>query len=296
MTSDETPQMQAVLVNLDVPRARLHKQLQRTIDLVSFGLIAAPQAVRPPVVEGIPSHVLRPPNSFLHITMAEEQALDFEAAQGAFPTWILGFGLREIVEATEEFLEEARVVCAALSFGSSPVAKDIFEAGVSREGKDGRTFRQANFPDKMALLRRRFGVTSPVEADMLSVNRARACLVHRRGIVTPVDCNEGNALTVRWRRLEFLLRDSKGERPIREPMTTPAEEAAEVLMRVAAAEHTFQVGAVVTFTLQDFSDLCHATGTFAYEILGSVGDYGARMGVKRQEAIGAPPTTEQGEA
>jgi len=74
----------------------LQRSIQRTLDLVSFGLQAAEKA------KDIDRLLL--PEIRMHFSIAENQKLDVESARKEFRQWVIASGLRDCVEAVNPLM------------------------------------------------------------------------------------------------------------------------------------------------------------------------------------------------
>jgi hypothetical protein len=122
-----------------------------------------------------------------------------------FRLWIEAGGFRELTETFASYLDSlchTRLVLQAVRRKKS---------GLSIEEAHAK-FRSEGFPKKLNILAQRFQVGPAHRDHLLSLNRARNCLTHRRGIVGVEDtCGEVNC-TVAWRGLDISSQDSGGER------------------------------------------------------------------------------------
>lgn len=99
-----------VNMNLGTLKAVLQRSIQRTIDIVSFGLISSNQITDPEALEL--------PDTFVHVSPATNLQLDFESARTEFKKWALTGGICDCVEAVKTFLDEVRPICFLCSAGS----------------------------------------------------------------------------------------------------------------------------------------------------------------------------------
>jgi hypothetical protein len=123
---------------------------------------------------------------------------------------------RDWIEETAGFLEATRRTCAAVLLSDEGVVTSDRFLEVVEEPRI--KFDRRNFPDKMTELRRLYGadILDPRAEMILTLNQARNCLVHRLGVVSDRDCEEGQeALLVRWQTITAHVRKPVGEdRPI----------------------------------------------------------------------------------
>ena len=265
-----------VTVDLSGPFATLQRGLQHTVERVAIGLNAT---LNEPEAQSLF------PQVFVQLMPSSEPAMTFEEAKTDFPSWILACGFRDAVEDVSSYLEDSRSVLAALAFGPKPnIPEAQFRDAISREGTQGDAFRKANFPAKISMLQKSFDLAVDLAPEVLSINRARACLVHRAGFVAAADCDSDDVLRLLWRAPVLLRRDSKGEHPL--IPNEVVEEESQIVLRVDAKSRTLKIGDLVRMDAQEFMEVCFTIMTFAD---------GLRMNVEQYaKAIGHPTAGEGG--
>lgn len=268
-------------VNLSAAIGQLQRALQRSLDLTAFGLHAADQAAE---------RDLNLPETFFHLSPAQNEALGFDAAKTEFRAWTVRNGLRDSIEAFSLYLDEVRTVCGIWSLGgdwaSGGVATTVGE-WQARMVTEARKFHEMGLPHKLDFLEKEYGLGRPPFVDeILTINAARNCLVHRRGIVRRKDLNTPEGLLVRWARLELIAESESGSRSLEPPK--PIVKAGEKLsMRQAAGQKTFPLGHEVSFSTQEFAELSWTifqAGRGAISILES---YGRAKGITFDDAAQA---------
>lgn len=257
----------SIHVDLGALLGGLQRSLQRTIDLVSLGLIA---------VDLAPPGALSLPEAFFEFTPALNQKRTVETAKEEYKSWALCSGLRDCVEAISAFLEEVRRVCAVYSLKTmEEVRGGDWNARMVNEP---RKFHRFGLPNKLRYLAETYSLDTDLSEELLSINRARNCLVHRGGVVSERDTNEGDTLVVKWRRLEMTVRGETGERVVESP--GHVFEAGEMLsVREGSASKTFHKGDSITFTPQEFSELGYTFFVFGQHLVKKLEDYGRECGV-----------------
>lgn len=131
-----------------------------------------------------------------------------------FTTWIITSGLRELLETFGTFLDEIDWACNEMRrHYSSEVEKT---RPISLEG-----FQYKRLAEKLALLDKMYSVKSDRPEMLISINRARHCLTHRRGIVGLEDCQKKSELEIRWMGIDFFAETPSG---VRIPAPTPLKE------------------------------------------------------------------------
>ena len=246
-------------LQLEIPLGFLQSALQRSRDLVAFGLHAAAHAE--PVD-------LKMPDSFGQVFPAMNQALTVAEAREEFRNWVLANGLRDCVEAIGPMLEWVRKFCFLWTRPgtATPTSGEQFGLSASLSGEEWNThivqgakkFDRLPLPDKLSHLESTYSWTRPKFSDhVLSLNAARNCLAHRDGVVGLADLKDpgDKELTVRWCTLQFSVSDGSGERIAKVGDRVNAGETitpiiADTQKKFALGEHiTFGVNEYVEFTL-----------------------------------------------
>ena len=197
-------------INLRALHDDFRRSVQRVLDTVSVALMG---------VDEIEERDIKVPGAWFQMTHGSAEELDFRSARERSRRWILASGLRDSIELLNPFLEAARKICACYALAKrSPITRGDLTRHLEAEA---HTFDCLGFPKKMTYFKEKYGldVLPPLAAEVLSINKARNCLVHRQGVVSRKDfhCDEG--LLVQWQRLRLSVRGPGDERTI----TPPAE-------------------------------------------------------------------------
>lgn len=172
-----------------------------------------------------------------------------------FAIWALGNGFREAMEAFGVTLDRIYEACLAAD-----------DAAQGREGRaDTKTledFRgRAGIYGKVRILREEFHLETGIPDDFRSLNLARNCLSHRRGIVGEQDCNEDKQLVLRFLTMEVSIAHADGRE------TRVDEKALESggvfvgagggILQARVVEHRipFRVGSILTLTPENMEGL-----------------------------------------
>lgn len=267
-----------VNVNLDGLLGSLHRDIQRVTNLVAVG-------IQSPVVLDEESLAIRSdPVSFRFGNAPPWASRD--DARSDYQDWVYGNGLRDVLESVGIFLEEIRQVFALWSLGDRQRAGEQLTGNIwNTELEDAaRRFHRLGLPDKVDLLRSRFGsdVDPVLNQHVLSANNARNCLVHRRGLVSERDLNRENALFVSWRRLSVILQDEDGERPL--ILGETLERDSTVVAKVEDTVKQFGLGERVVFTATEFAEICWSLYLYSFQWGEALNQSGLKRGY-----IAAPP-------
>ncbi len=126
---------------------------------------------------------------------------DLQEIKLEFERWTLANAFREAVESFALALDrsyEGLLLAEWVKTGKRPTLSRF------------RKFFHVGIEGKLEVLCAEFRVTTDVAPYFVSLNKARNCLAHRMGVVGPMDLTEGNALVVRYRRMEFIIIEDNG--------------------------------------------------------------------------------------
>ena len=213
-----------------------------------------------------------------------------------FKTWVEGNGLRELIETFSVFLE--RIYGAALLIHVSKDKVDMAALAAMRD-----SFNHKGFPDKLNILRSKFSV-GPKHADyIVSINKARNCLTHRRGIVGKEDVDTSGKLRVAWPGMDVFVKTPSGER--RSLMEIPPggevlPEGGTPCVQFVKRERLFDQGAHLRLSTRDLAEICWFFQREADATIRSVVKHakanGVPLHVKGRSNEAVQPTPETGAA
>jgi hypothetical protein len=101
--------------------------------------------------------------------ISDEKTLDEFKTE--FGRWIIGNGLRELIETFCIFLDEIYFVCLLIATNKGQISKDQFP-------KKNAKFRHFGLKDKISYLNNDFDLKIPQSNYLISINQARHCLTH----------------------------------------------------------------------------------------------------------------------
>jgi hypothetical protein len=246
-----------ITVNLTGLLGGLLISLQRLIDRVSIGLVGAAKVNEVDYAQ---------PQQFAAIQLAPNHRLALAEAREDFESWCLKNSFTEAIELLSAFLEQGRTIAASYKLGS-PCSRVDFEKAWHH---DRRKFHRLGLPEKIKHLRKQFGVQSKFEPNVLSLNRARNCLVQRLGRVSPEDGDPNGNLTLTWHALDLILIDkaSRHETPLTEPLTVKSES--DLVARIGPRERQLKVGDRILFDQIEHKNTMLTFYVFALEIAQSI--------------------------
>lgn len=269
----------SVHINLAGLTSAAQRNLQRAMHLVSIGLQA--EATPEKIAEGLP-------DAAVVFQFASNEPWTVQRASDEWARWILSNGFRDAAESLAALLEEARTVLALWSLQKLQQAQGVLTGGEWRRAMmdDGRSFHRLGFPDKLAKIEKQYGLC--LEEDLinriLSIVKARNCLVHRAGVVTSHDATSGAGLELKWRTLAVILTGPTGEREVELPAV--AEAGTTVAVGVRPRSKTFGPGATITVTSAEFAQVCWTLFLFAVELAKALEVRGRALGFEFSQNAG----------
>jgi hypothetical protein len=260
-----------ISINLNGLRGELQRSLQRTVYLVSAGLQTKDRID--------PDHLRLPTNS---ITMIFDGGLKWDAqtAEGQYSEWILSNGFRDLIEYFNTFFESAHRVLASWELATRQ--KD----GIKITGSDwnriiisgGKSFHRLGLPDKFSHVEgnHHIPIDAKLREQILSINAARNCLVHRNGVVTEQDLNATSALEVKWTSLVVIVKSEDGEKDL--VLGEVVEKDSVIAIRNKESVKTFSLGKRVLFTAREFANIAWGLFLFGNDLVQKISDFGVRNG------------------
>ncbi|MFC2012629.1 hypothetical protein ACFLVU_05815 [Chloroflexota bacterium] len=258
-----------IKINLSALNAVLQRSIQRTIDIVSLGLISAEQITD--------TGALKLPGAFFHVSPAANFHLDFESARTEFKKWALMGGIRDCIEAVNTFLESVHPICFLYSVGS-PLKGEVWNIGMN--SKTRINFHKRGLPSKIDFLVTEYApILRPELTDeVISINKARNCMVHRNGIVSVLDKNSEDGLLVRWRKIQFIAKGPNGQRAVTGGSIVKAGE--ELSIQQVESHKLFLIGESISFPVEEFSELCLTVMLFGRQLVDNINNYGRTRGIQ----------------
>jgi hypothetical protein len=255
------PEPLQITVNLDALLGELQFSLQTTINLLAISLRATP----PKSMDD-----LRLPQEVFGTMFAQSARWSHAEALEKHQTWAIANGLRDAVEGVSSFIESAHKVLSIWELASTNGGHVTY--GEYQAAMEGSAFHRLGLPDKLTHLKSEHGIAidATLERQVLSVNNARNCLVHRQGVVSLRDLNAPDAMVVEWRKLHIFLQDEDGEHEL--VLGKVIEKASTVCILVRDEQKAFALGERVSFAIQEFADTTWGLHAFGTEIVRLVGE------------------------
>ncbi|MFL6232151.1 MAG: hypothetical protein ACJ76N_03380 [Thermoanaerobaculia bacterium] len=239
-----------ITINLDAPFGQIQRAVMRMVDLLSFGLSMTQKAER--------NEPLRLPDIFLQLELGSH--LPLERLPTEFEVWILGNGLRDVIEALDPFLAEVWKISSALKAHAGgpggPMSKDELIRALEGLEAGNTAFREFPVAKKLSRLLDEESSLLPREwkTALFSIINLRNCLVHRRGIVGTRDCDADGIMTVAWQETRVLIEYEDGSSELLfAGMLT--KQAGTVILKRSWKETKLRLGEQIHFDTQSFADI-----------------------------------------
>jgi hypothetical protein len=196
-----------------------------------------------------------------------------------FSRWIVACGFRELIETFSVFLDEVHRSCLIIRAANERMVIDSI-VPLDRRFRRHRHGLHGKLDD----LRGTFGVEMSEPSFLLSLNKARNCLVHRLGIVSREDCSNGDQITVVWRGIDICIETESGETVSVHPMSQSTPTQSMVVPphgwmkgKYCQRSKTFPIGSVVSFLPGELAEICYFFIDSTSEVMTSAQAYPKRF-------------------
>jgi len=262
----------SISINLAGLTDRIQRYLRASMSLVAIGLNAG---------KSISADDLQLPDVTTHHQFDSSNAWTIEEAGAAWKTWVLRNGFRDVAEAISGLLEEVQSVLSCWQLvkvqqDRSIRGEDWNEMVVTR----GSRFHRLGLPEKIDFLKKEYGLVlnDPLVQQVLSINGARNCLVHRGGMVTAQDTRGGDHLTIEWSALVILITEKGVEKEIEPPYLVEAGGTLGVATRPRTK--AIPIGQPLSVTAKEFSQICWTLFVFAMTCAQTLEAHGKLQGIQ----------------
>lgn len=263
----ETPQ-RTLSINIAALQGRYHVVLQQLLD--SHAAIAAG-------LDLVDENAYSGFAPFFQAYPAQDRRLSKDLAVAEAQQRELRSVFRDAIELTHFLLEECWQVCVFFSaWNGGRITGADFNSivGVGRS-----RFHKLNLPDKFNRLRNDYGVFTDLESHALSINRVRACLVHRLGYVSREDVDVNGELIANWRIIELVALNEDESETIIEESGFVVDEGQEIAVRITNGQKVFRIGEQISFSYKQINDTIFTLISLSNDLARAVEEYGKKRGV-----------------
>jgi hypothetical protein len=196
-----------------------------------------------------------------------------------FLTWIVGCGLRELIESFSIFLDHVYLAITQVAIVKDGLLITIAE-------KNYRQFQHDGIKDKLATLKNNYNIEPKHPSYIAGINQARNCLTHRRGIVETRDCFGSTTLRINWLGMDMLAnmpneKEFVLELPLKEPVKF--EEGGTISVRFVEREVHFKLGELIKMEPKALAEICSYITFEAKEVVNSAINFCKAKGIQVQE-------------
>jgi hypothetical protein len=258
-----------VNVNLNGLRGELQRSLQRIICLVATGL-----EVKSDID---PNEISLPTNIKSSFGKSDLNKEDF---QNQYTEWVLSNGFRDAIESVSVFLASANRVLSIWEL----IEKQNSGATITGDEWNqvfqdvGNKFHRLGLPDKLEHISKThcIEIKESFNEQILSINIARNCFVHRSGFVSDRDLNADSSLKVKWSRLHTFLQNEDGEQDLVPGMLV--EKESTVCVRFDENEKSFSLNEPLSFTAEEISEILWCLFLFGNDLVENISKLGEKKG------------------
>jgi hypothetical protein len=156
-----------------------------------------------------------------------------------------------------------------------------------------KSFDWTGVEKQLEILRNSFSVQTSKEKYFKSINQARNCIAHRRGIVGGDDLRGDSQLKIAWWALDTHIETSNGDKILFNP-PYPKEGiyikgGGNVAFTVVDRERQYKIGDFIKLTPTDLSEICLVATLATQEILSSTVSYLKSIGIIVNKTEHVPP-------
>jgi hypothetical protein len=241
-----TQQPKQVTVDIDRICEPASKAIARAYVFTGFALNAANEAT--PGTYRLPG-----PMQFSFVPDTPNAQMTTEYRQ-EFRAWSLGNGFREVIEGFAVFLDNLCGTCLQLEalFGTASRADE------NKNVEFLEKFKRKGVAPKLRDLESRFGFKLDIADNLDSLTAARNCLSHRRGIIEKADCNDDDALLLRYWRPYVHVQEPDGKETALDNAIKDAirfKDGGTVAMRIEETCKRFPIGSLIKLAPEDVKDI-----------------------------------------
>lgn len=181
-----------------------------------------------------------------------------------FTNWLLQKGFEDLIKAVTLMLIDVNKILNIQTKLKDTKTWDEFIATINTPDYEPTT---KHFPELLDAVRPYLSDNLNLENEVKSINRVRRCLVHRNGLVSPVDFFKGETtLKLSWTYLKFVyLKD--GQEVEFKPPVTILEGGGEIQTRQEKKTKEYKTNEKIEFDFLHFNELIWTVRLFGQEII-----------------------------
>jgi hypothetical protein len=187
-----------------------------------------------------------------------------------YVSWILGNGLRDLVEAFAHFLDQ--IYAAGLTLAPS-----------ADQAKRMKKFEQVSLGAKVKTLKDEFQIEGMYACHFESFVFARNALAHGAGIVRQKHCTDGDALVITWLGLDPSLLASDGNRYEANKLPAGVQFVEPLRHERPVRERRWKVGERVRLTATDLAEITYMASHEAIDVCDALCEFALKQGIRLKQ-------------
>lgn len=255
----EESQIITLTLNANGIFAPLNKILSECTDSILFGL----QTME--IVGEIPPN-LEIDGGFLRMQIGEAKE-NIDVRKEKYKLWLIKKGFEDLVKGIEAALREAYFYVSFFSKATALKTGQDFNEAYETVRKKAL---KMHIPEMFDVIEPHLTKPLAYKEQILSINKARNCLVHRHGIVLEKDINDEIAKTLKLEWVKFKIFYEKGEEEVEVQSGTIVEGGNTIKMRRENNSTIFQLGELITLNYSQFNEFivtCYHFGIDLVDVL-----------------------------
>jgi hypothetical protein len=259
----------SLAVNLLAMQGQFNAAIQRLLDAYAAAAAALP------LVDDATYSSFAP--SFLRV-QAQNTRLSRDGAVAEAEQWLRCTVIRDAIELTNLFLDECHLVSALFKVThDGKLRGEDYNRIIDEEQKQ---FHKLGLPDKLEKMRKSFAISVKLDPHVLSINRARKCLVHRNRVVSKEDVKDNDELAILWRTFELVASSpDKSEHFVIDSPGMEVQGGWEISSQVTDRRKIFKRGERLQFSYREMADTILSLMTFSSMMVQAVEQYGRSVGI-----------------
>jgi len=179
-----------------------------------------------------------------------------------FRKWITVNAFRELIETYFIFLDNIYQACLTMAISMKKTKVN--------EHKDlNNKFVGAGLKQKFKLLKDNFSIISAYHNYLISINKARNCMTHRKGIVGQKDTDKNGKLTVKWIGYDCVESPDDGI-------------SKKITVHKVPRNKSFSQNEEITFTARELNEICDIVKQATIDIYSKTILYSKKIGIPVQ--------------
>lgn len=257
-------------INLTALQATFFRRLQYQLDVTKVLQVGCERVTVEQIAEQ---------REFGAFVPANGAQLKHDDAKAEAQDWLLRGFLRDAIEGTGLFLDECLQVCEVLPLAAKGSAR---ASELHRVFHDlPRTNHKLHFPQKLEKLERQFGISTRFNANVLSLNKARTCVVHRLGVVSTLDADDTGFLRVIFQHAKIVARGQEtGQELVIDRPDVVTTQDSMLELHFIDNEHHFKIGERVRLQAAEMYDMIITLWRFGLAVAQALEAYGRSLGIQ----------------